>query len=116
MPLDRFSSDAVLPDSLGKLWLGANGDWIATVGSPWNWELVNVYTRRRIPLPSICGFEPTLKKLEFAANGHLLCVLKIVVAYLCFICASPGSTASTHSYKMKIPRIQRSLLQRLIHK
>jgi hypothetical protein len=23
------------------------------------------------------------------------------VAYLCFICASPGSTASTHSYKMK---------------
>jgi hypothetical protein len=24
-----------------------------------------------------------------------------IVAYLCFICASPGSTASTHSYKMK---------------
>jgi hypothetical protein len=23
------------------------------------------------------------------------------VAYLCFICASPGSTASTHSYKIK---------------
>jgi hypothetical protein len=23
------------------------------------------------------------------------------VAYLCFICASPGSTASTHSYEMK---------------
>jgi hypothetical protein len=24
-----------------------------------------------------------------------------IVAYLCFICASPRSTASTHSYKMK---------------
>jgi hypothetical protein len=27
--------------------------------------------------------------------------LSRLVAYLCFICASPGSTASTHSYKMK---------------
>jgi hypothetical protein len=25
----------------------------------------------------------------------------VIVAYLCFNCASPGSTASTHSYKMK---------------
>jgi hypothetical protein len=77
--LDRFSSDAVLPDSSGKLWAGANGDQIATAGSPWNWELVDVYTHRRIPLPSICGFEPTPKKHEFTANGHLLHLLKIVV-------------------------------------
>jgi hypothetical protein len=27
--------------------------------------------------------------------------LLVGVAYLCFICASPGSTASTHSYTMK---------------
>jgi hypothetical protein len=25
----------------------------------------------------------------------------VSVVYLCFVCASPGSTASTHSYKMK---------------
>jgi hypothetical protein len=33
-PLDRFSSNALLPDILGKLWAWANDDWITTVGSP----------------------------------------------------------------------------------
>jgi hypothetical protein len=30
-----------------------------------------------------------------------VCVVHPTIAYLCFNCASPGSTASTHSYKMK---------------
>jgi hypothetical protein len=46
-----------------------------------------------------------LKKLATAFDTPedpiLLMKSRSVVAYLCFICASPGSTASTHSYKMK---------------
>ena len=59
-PLDRLPHDAVLPDGTNKQWVGANGDWIAMVDvapSPFEWKLVNVYSRREIPLTA--PFETT---------------------------------------------------------
>ena len=50
----------MLPDGMNKQWLGSNGDWIAIVDvalSPFEWKLVNVYTRREIPLTA--PFETT---------------------------------------------------------
>jgi hypothetical protein len=57
-PLDMISSDAMIPDDGIGMWAGANGDWIALLGFPWNWELVNVYTGRRIPLPQYVSLNP----------------------------------------------------------
>ena len=37
----------------GKAWAGANGDWAVYIGYNCEWELVNVYTRDRVPLPKI---------------------------------------------------------------
>ena len=77
-PLDRLSSDAVIPDGGTGMWAGANGDWIALVG-PWNWELVNVYTRRRIPLPAIPYFEATPDRFVFMSKGQPVKLLKIAI-------------------------------------
>ena len=85
-PLDRFSSDAVMPPDQGRNCVGANGDWIATVGPAWKWELVNVYTHRRIPLPVILDFDATDDDLEFInADGHNIRLLKIA------ICQAPSA-------------------------
>ena len=51
MPLDNDTYDVNMPSLEGKAWAGANGDWVVYIGYNCEWELVNVYTRQRIPLP-----------------------------------------------------------------
>ena len=53
MPLDNDPCDVKMPSLMGKAWAGANGDWVAYIGCNCQWELVNVYTRKRIVLPKI---------------------------------------------------------------
>ena len=53
MPLDNDMCDVKMPSLKGKSWAGANGDWVVYIGYNCEWELVNVYTRQRIPLPKI---------------------------------------------------------------
>jgi len=45
-----------MPSLEGKFWAGANGDWVVYIGSNCEWELVNVYTRDRVPLPKISAY------------------------------------------------------------
>ena len=56
--------------NLNEQWAGANGDWIVTVGLGFKWGLVNVYTRRKIPLPPIEGFDETDNALLFHEVGE----------------------------------------------
>ena len=42
-----------MPSLKGKAWVGANGDWVVYNGYNCEWELVNVYTHHRVPLPKI---------------------------------------------------------------
>ena len=51
MPLDNDTYDVKMPSLEGKAWAGANGDRVVYIGSNCEWELVNVYTRDRVPLP-----------------------------------------------------------------
>ena len=53
MWLDNDTCDVKMPSLKGKSWAGANGDWVVYIGYNCEWELVNVYTRQRIPLPKI---------------------------------------------------------------
>ena len=53
MPLDNDTYDVKMPSLEGKAWAGANGDWVVYIGFDCEWELVNVYTRDRVPLPKI---------------------------------------------------------------
>ena len=53
MPLDNDTCDVKMPSLKGKSWAGANGDWVVYIGYNCEWELVNVYTRHRVPLPKI---------------------------------------------------------------
>ena len=53
MPLDNDTYDVKMPSLEGKAWAGTNGDWVVYIGSNCEWELVNVYTHQRIPLPKI---------------------------------------------------------------
>ena len=53
MPLDNDTCDVKMPSLEGKAWEGANGDWVVYIVYNCEWELVNVYTRHRVPLPKI---------------------------------------------------------------
>ena len=53
MSLDNDTCDVMMPSLKGKAWVGANGDWVVHIGYNCEWELVNVYTRQRFPLPKI---------------------------------------------------------------
>ena len=53
MPLDNDMYDVKMPSLEGKDWAGANGDWVVYIGYNCEWELVNVYTSNRLPLPKI---------------------------------------------------------------
>ena len=53
MPLDNDTYDVKMPSLEGKAWAGENGDWVVYIGSNCEQELVNVYTRDRVPLPKI---------------------------------------------------------------
>ena len=53
MPLDNDTYDVKMPSLEGKAWAGANGDWVVYIGYNCEWELVNLYSRHRVPLPKI---------------------------------------------------------------
>ena len=53
MPLDIDTCDVKMPSLEHKAWAAANGDWVVYIGYNCEWELVNVYTRHRVPLPKI---------------------------------------------------------------
>jgi hypothetical protein len=78
-PLDRFSSDAMMTNVISEQRADSNGDWIVMVGLEWKWELVNVYTCHRIPLPSVTQFEATKSSLAFMEDDHPLTLQKIVI-------------------------------------
>ena len=56
MPLDNGTCDVKMPSLKGKSWAGTNGDWVVYIGYNCEWELVNVYTRHRVPLPKISDY------------------------------------------------------------
>ena len=62
MPLDNDMCDVKMPSLEGKAWAGANGDWATYIGSNYEWELVNVYTRDRVPLPNISAYCPEVEQ------------------------------------------------------
>ena len=53
IPLDNDTCDVKMPSLKGKSCTSTNGDWVVYIGYNCEWELVNVYTRRWIPLPKI---------------------------------------------------------------
>jgi hypothetical protein len=53
MPLDNDPCDVKMPSLQHKAWAGPNGDWVVYIGDNCEWELVNVYSRHRIPIPKI---------------------------------------------------------------
>ena len=53
MPLDNDTYDVKMPSLKGKAWAGANRDWVVYIGYNCEWELVNVYSRHRVPLRKI---------------------------------------------------------------
>ena len=61
MTLDNDTYDVKMPSLEGKAWAGANGDWVVYIGSNCEWELVNVYTRDRVPLPKISADCPEVE-------------------------------------------------------
>ena len=61
MPLDNDTYDVKMPSLEGKAWAGANGDWVVYIGSNCEWELVNVYTHDRVPLPKISADCPEVE-------------------------------------------------------
>ena len=50
-----------MPSLEGKDWAGANGDWVVYNGYNCEWELVNVYTRHRVPLRKISADCPEVE-------------------------------------------------------
>jgi len=61
MPLDNDTCDVKTPSLEGKAWAGTNGDWVVYIGSNCEWELVNVYTCHRVPLPKISDDYPEVE-------------------------------------------------------
>ena len=61
MLLDNDTYDVKMPSLEGKAWAGANGDWVVYIGSNCEWELVNEYTRDRVPLPKISADCPEVE-------------------------------------------------------
>ena len=61
VPLDNDTYDVKMPSLEGKAWAGANGDWVVYIGSNCEWELVNVYTRDRVPLQKISANFPEVE-------------------------------------------------------
>jgi hypothetical protein len=75
--LDKF--DNVIPHGRFEECAGANGDWIATAGLRGKWELANVYTLHKIPLPAVL-FEATDNPNIFLAySGFAAKMMKIAI-------------------------------------
>ena len=74
MPLDNDTYDVKMPSLEGKAWAGANGDWIVYIGYNCEWELVNVYTRHRVPLPKISDDCPEVEYTVFYVSSNTIMV------------------------------------------
>ena len=70
MSLDNDTYDVKMPSLEGKAWAAANGYWVVYIGSNCEWELVNVYTRDRVPLPKISADCPEVE------HTGILCTFK----------------------------------------
>ena len=85
MPLDNDTYDVKMPSLEGKAWAGANGDWVVYIGYNCKWELVNVYTRHRVPLPKISDDCPEVEYIgilrEFKYD-HGDCRLRKIAIFL----------------------------------
>ena len=79
MPLDNDTYDVKMPSLEGKAWAGTNGDWVVYIGSNCEWELVNVYTRDRVPLPKISADCPEVEHTGIVRTfkyNHGECLLR----------------------------------------
>ncbi|KAK1644679.1 hypothetical protein QYE76_062484 [Lolium multiflorum] len=80
LPLDRFSYDGLMPHGKDEERAGANGDWIAMVGPEGKWNLLNVYTHRKIKLPSLRDkLETTHNPLIFEYQRSAIRLQKIAI-------------------------------------
>lgn len=80
LPLDRFSYDGLMPHGKDEERAGANGDWIAMVGPEGKWNLLNVYTHRKIKLPSLRNkLETTHNPLIFEYQRSAIQLQKIAI-------------------------------------
>ena len=88
MLLDNDTYDVKMPSLDGKAWAGANGDWVVYIGSNCEWELVNVYTRHRVPLPKISAHCPEVEhtgNVRMFKYNHADCRLRKIA-----ICRVPN--------------------------
>ena len=98
MSLDNDMYDVKMPSLEGKAWAGANGDWVVYIGSNCEWELVNVYTRDRVPLPKIIADCP---EVEHTGNvrtfkyDHGDCLLRKIA-----ICRVPNCSWNYENYEV----------------
>ena len=84
MPLDNDTYDVKMPSLEGKAWVGANGDWVVYIGSNCEWELVNVYTRDRVPFPKISADYPEVEHTGIVCTfkyDHGDCLLRKIAIY-----------------------------------
>ena len=98
VPLDNDTCDVKMPSLEGKAWAGANGDWVVYIGSNCEWELVNVYTCHRVPLPEISAHCP---EVEHTGNvrafkyDHGDCLLWKIA-----ICRVPNRSWNYNNYEV----------------
>ena len=97
MPLDNDTYDVKMPSLEGKAWAGANGDWVVYIGYNCEWELVNVYTRQRIPLPKIseCPEVEHTDDLRTFKYDHGDCRLRKIA-----ICRVPNHSWNYKNYQV----------------
>ena len=98
MPLHNDMYDVKMPSLEGKAWAGANGDWVVYIGSNCEWELVNVYTRHRVPLPKISAHCPEVEhtgNLHASKYDHVDCLLRKIA-----ICRVPNRSWNYNNYQV----------------
>ena len=98
MPLDNDTCDVKMPSLKGKSWAGTNGDWVVYIGYNCEWELVNVYTRHRVPLQKILDDCPEVEYIgvlfEFKYD-HADCLLWKIA-----ICRVPNRSWNYKNYEV----------------
>ena len=80
---------------MNKSWAHANGDWVVYVGYNCGWELVNVYTHHRIPLPKVsaCPEVEHTDSIRQFKYGHRDCLLQKIA-----ICRTPTRSWNYRDY------------------
>ena len=98
MSLDNDTYDVKMPSLEGKAWEGANGDWVVYIGSNCECELVNVYTRDRVPLPKILADCPEVEHTGIVRTfkyDHGDCLLRKIA-----ICQVPNRSWNYNNYEV----------------